>query len=373
MENSNPAKALALGSDDDVWNRVKALAPSKAPVKGRLFRETHKNKAAPDVLPKVKTPAGSVDSVEDKAEAASQALKSTPPLILPQYARQNAKPEVEVETISPEKALIVSDDVTKPSGSKISRISAQTLPQTTGHHDGLAWERLRIATKDLAERKAMAHPGLFLDRDAEGARPFDQLRTRLFQSLKSNGWSRVAVTSPAPGCGSTFTACNLALSLSRLMSTRTVLMDLNLRSPGIARALGLRPDLPLRRLLTGEVPLSEGLVRYSDNLAVGLTAQGETASAEVLHDPRTAATLDEMKATLTPDVMLYDLPPMLGYDDVDAFLPQVDGVLLVIDGTVTVARQVAECERMIAGKTRLLGVVLNKSRDKPSKRLRYAG
>lgn len=346
MENVTPAKALMLGTDDDIWDRVHTLAPTKPPVKTRLFRQAPRRVAEEPT----------VETVSSKA--------------LPAVACREPEPAANAERrdvdMSPEPAATPAEILDPVSTAPL------TVTPDDGA-DGRGWERLRVATTELNERKASARVGLFLNGNSSGAQPFDQLRTRLFQSLKANGWSRVAITAPAPGCGVTFTACNLALSLSRLNAARTVLMDLNLRSPGIARTLGLRPQDSLRRFLTGEVPLTEGLVRYSDNLAVGLTASGETAAAEVLHDPRTAATLDGMRHALTPDVLLYDMPPMLGYDDVDAFLPQVDGVLLVVDGTRTVARQVAECERMIAGKTRLLGVVLNRSRDKVSQKLRYAG
>ena len=63
------------------------------------------------------------------------------------------------------------------------------------------------------------------------------------------------------------------------------------------------------------------------------------------------------------DVALFDLPPVLHNDDVAAFLPQVDGVLLVSDGSQTTARHLKACEKMLAGHTQLLGVVLNRARS----------
>jgi Mrp family chromosome partitioning ATPase len=60
--------------------------------------------------------------------------------------------------------------------------------------------------------------------------------------------------------------------------------------------------------------------------------------------------------------VIYDMPPMLAFDDVSAFLPHLDGVLLVSDGTQTTARQLTECEQMLGGQVPLLGVVLNRAR-----------
>src|SRR3972149_2379408 len=42
------------------------------------------------------------------------------------------------------------------------------------------------------------------------------LRTRVWQQMRGNGWSTLAVTSANPGEGKTLTAINLAISLSRM-------------------------------------------------------------------------------------------------------------------------------------------------------------
>ena len=69
-----------------------------------------------------------------------------------------------------------------------------------------------------------------------------------------------------------------------------------------------------------------------------------------------------MTKALRPDVVLYDLPPVLECDDLSAFLAQIDGVLLVADGTQTMAGQIAASERLFEGPTRSLGVILNRAR-----------
>ena len=57
------------------------------------------------------------------------------------------------------------------------------------------------------------------------------------------------------------------------------------------------------------------------------------------------------------------MPPVLESDDLSAFLPQVDGVLLVADGTRTLPQHIAECERRLEGQARILGVILNRARQ----------
>ena len=114
--------------------------------------------------------------------------------------------------------------------------------------------------------------------------------------------------------------------------------------------------------LSGTRPVEEALVRPLDALAVGLNATPDLNAAEILHDCRSAAVLDHMVADLDPETVVFDLPPMLEYDDAAAFLPQVDGVLVISDGTQTTAAHLAACERILNGNAPLLGVVLNRGR-----------
>jgi len=194
------------------------------------------------------------------------------------------------------------------------------------------------------------------------ARGFDDLRTQLLRTIQGEGWSRIAVVAPTEGCGASYTAVNLALSVARIPDARVVLMDMDQRKPAIAEMLGVPAPGDIQRLLSGMAPPEAHLVRPSDTLALGLGINGAHNTSEILHARRTGSVLNSMIGALRPDIVLYDMPAMLEHDDLEAFLPQVDGVLLVADATRTLARQIAECERRLEGKTHLLGIVLNRTR-----------
>ena len=104
-------------------------------------------------------------------------------------------------------------------------------------------------------------------------------------------------------------------------------------------------------------------MRASDSLVLGLTDAPFAQAAEVFHDPVAELVLEDMFEALRPDLVIYDLPPALEYDDLAAVLPLVDGVLLVSDGTETTAADIAACERILEGQAPLLGVVLNRARS----------
>ncbi|MEB8386048.1 CpsD/CapB family tyrosine-protein kinase [Rhodobacteraceae bacterium KMM 6894] len=229
-------------------------------------------------------------------------------------------------------------------------------------HDAGSWDDLVQVSLGHGAGSALNAQTRLAKGDKDVLRVIDDLRTQLLQTLQSEVWNRIAVTSPTSGCGATFTAINLALSISRIPESRTVLMDLNQRNPSISRMLDVRGPGDMYRFLAGQVTAEDHLVRCSDTLALGLNRARPVNPSEVLHAKRTGDVLDDMIGTLRPDVVLYDLPPLLEYDDCTAFLPQVDGVLLVVDATQTLGSQIAECERRLEGKAKLLGVILNRTR-----------
>ncbi|UWQ60522.1 CpsD/CapB family tyrosine-protein kinase [Leisingera caerulea] len=228
------------------------------------------------------------------------------------------------------------------------------------------WDRIRQVPFDPVAQRAARLPLVSRFRVSPAAKSFDLLRTRLLHTLKARGWKRVAVTAPAAGCGTTFSAVNLALSLARVPDSRTVLMDLNFRRPGMARALGMEAQGDLGAFLSGSARMEDHLLRPLPQLAVGLNQSADQDAAELLHSSSCAEALDGLMLRSGADTALFDLPPVLEHDDTAAFLPQVDAVLLISDGTSTTAAQLAACEKMLAGHTKLLGVVLNRARSTDS-------
>ena len=67
------------------------------------------------------------------------------------------------------------------------------------------------------------------------------LRTRVLQSMNTNNWNSLAITSAATGSGKTLTSINLAISLSREVNRTVLLADFDLRCPSIHRYFGCQP------------------------------------------------------------------------------------------------------------------------------------
>lgn len=233
-----------------------------------------------------------------------------------------------------------------------------------------AWTALEPVELDpahLERNRIITH-----DRTDPAHAAFDVLRTRILRVFKKHGWTRLGITSPSKSCGKTFVASNLAFSLARHAECRTVLLDLDLRLPSLSKVLGVGQIEPIDWFLSGDVEPERFLHRSGENLALGLSAKKTPNPAETLLAPTAAEALARMHARLAPDIVIYDLPPMLAADDVLGFLPQLDCVLLVVGGGKTRPDEVTECERLLADQTHLLGVLMNKAEDAATSRYGYS-
>jgi protein-tyrosine kinase len=192
--------------------------------------------------------------------------------------------------------------------------------------------------------------------------PFDLMRTRLLQQMRTNNWRRVAITSPGPSCGKSTIALNMAMSLARQPDLRTVLAEMDMRRPSLSRMLGLRAPQSFARVLEGLDPLAAQAIRIGANLAISTCHAPHPHAAELLHSPSVATALDRIEREYDPSIMIFDMPPMFVSDDAMAVIGQMDCVLIIAAAEATKIKEIDRCEREIAAQTNVLGVVLNKCR-----------
>ncbi|WP_426036937.1 CpsD/CapB family tyrosine-protein kinase [Cypionkella sp. TWP1-2-1b2] len=235
----------------------------------------------------------------------------------------------------------------------------EELAATAAQDIAAAWAALPGFTPDPLRLRE--HHVVTLSVGSESA-PFDGMRTRALQQMRTNGWRKLAITSPGPGCGKSTVALNLAFSLARQPDLRVILLELDLRRPTLARTLGLHPDASLAEVLKGNEALEAAMRRYGNNLAIAVNLAPARAAAELLSGPVAPSILDAMMARYAPDVVIFDMPPMLATDDTIAFLPRVDCALLVAAAETTAVKEIDNCEREIAAQTNVMGIVLNKCR-----------
>ncbi|SIS53529.1 Chromosome partitioning ATPase, Mrp family, contains Fe-S cluster [Roseivivax lentus] len=242
--------------------------------------------------------------------------------------------------------------------------------------DGALWARLAPVIVD--ERVLDRHRVITATRYDPAHAAFDVLRTRLLQAVAERGWSRIAITSPTKGCGKTFTAANLAISLARQENCPTILFDTDLRDPMLARTFGATATGAIGDMLRGKTAPEDHLQRLGPNsihagpnLAFAFNDAREAYASELLQDPRTADTLRRIEERFAPKLMLFDTPPALYGDDVLAMRPLIDAVILVVGGGLTTANEIREVENRLGTETPLLGVVLNRAEGSKTRQYGY--
>ena len=200
---------------------------------------------------------------------------------------------------------------------------------------------------------------------ADGGRPamdFDVIRTRMMQVMGQNGWKRLAITSPTAACGKSTMVMNLAFSLARHRDHRTMVVEVDMRKPALSRAMQIPGAHQVSRVFEGREPFEDHAVRVGQNLIFATNTNAVAGSAELLQSAGTARALDDLTARYAPDMMIFDMPPMLTGDDTMAFLARVDCVLLLAAAEQSTIKQIDTCERDIASQTNVMGVILNKCR-----------
>lgn len=237
--------------------------------------------------------------------------------------------------------------------------SGDMADQVAAPPEDVGWEALKEAKPDHAR---LVRNRIMTMKAGAQATPFDILRTKVQLMMRKNGWTRLAITSPTPGSGKTTMACNLALGMTRQQDMRTILIECDLRRPSIARMLGLSPAHDVTALFSGDVDMAEQALRVGQNLAICAAQRSAHDPTAVLLSQKTHETLARIEQELSPDLMIFDLPPILVSDDTRAFLKDVDCALIVARAEATSVSQIDACEREVAEQTNVLGIVLNQCR-----------
>jgi protein-tyrosine kinase len=249
---------------------------------------------------------------------------------------------------------------TGKSDTKPLRVQAKSGTEAGHAAVSEAWAALQ--TFDVNPKRLKRNRVLTYQANPDAAH-FDVMRTKLLHEMRSNGWRRIAITSPNTKCGKSTISLNLAFSLARQSDIRVMVVELDLRRPSIARMLQLpKSDLNFAAALTGQAPAAEQIRRHRNNLAIAVSQHSAPDSAELLQSVTAAHTIDEIEALYQPEVMIFDMPPMLVVDDTMAFIDQVDATLLIGAAESSTLEEISRCKQDLATRTNLLGVVLNKCR-----------
>src|SRR5262245_35009278 len=193
---------------------------------------------------------------------------------------------------------------------------------------------------------------------------YKMLRTQVLRRLDQLGANTLGVLSAGAGEGKTLTAINLAIAIAADPARTALLVDLDLRRPGIHRRFGHQPEIGVEQCLQGQQPAREAMfkVRGYDRLTICAAREPVEHSSELLASARAAEIAAEMRTRYANRVVIFDLPPVLQADDALAFSRNLQAVLLMIGEGRTRRDEVTRTLQLL-GELPFVGTVLNGSRD----------
>src|SRR5580658_980476 len=190
---------------------------------------------------------------------------------------------------------------------------------------------------------------------------FRALRTALLLSQAGRPPQVILVTSALPREGKTTAAANLAVTLAQL-GDRTLLIDADLRKPGVGRLLNMNGGkyAGLSSYLAGVSSLDLVTVQHPaiPNLSAIPTGPLPPNPADLLSSHRLADAITELRTKFK--FIVIDTPPVMAATDAVILSVQADGVLLVVRSGETPKEAFTRTRDLLMSvKCRLLGVVLN--------------
>lgn len=206
------------------------------------------------------------------------------------------------------------------------------------------------------------------DTQDEATRAYKVLRTQVSQRMRQRGWRTLGVTSPGRGEGKTLTAINLSISLALERNQTVLLVDANLGQPSIHTYLGIDVEQGLREHLLEGIPVQQILIHPKIQGLVLLPGSVPlTSSSEALSSRPMLQLVQELKRRYPMRWVIFDLPPVLVSDDVLAFAPYIDAMLLVVEEGKTLRPELARAAELVqASNQNLIGTVLNNSMERNS-------
>lgn len=188
------------------------------------------------------------------------------------------------------------------------------------------------------------------------AEQFRLLRTRVKALSKDFQLRTMLVTSALPGEGKTTVSANLAVSLSRVEGLRVLLLDFDLRRPGLHAIFGMESDRSSPFDLNDQTRWQDSVCQVNKRLDVLFGFRPLEEPDRLLQSSRLEKLLTNARAEY--DVIILDSAPLLAVADTQSLVPLVDCGLFVLNADATPIGAAREALAMLHDK--VAGCIVNR-------------
>jgi protein-tyrosine kinase len=205
------------------------------------------------------------------------------------------------------------------------------------------------------------YPIVSLDKDSAAAEQYKILREQIKRLQADGGLDAFSITSPVKRDGKTTVAVNLAAVLALDYEQRVLLIDGDLRAPGVHRYFNAPLSPGLGDYLSSASILGvKGLVRETFLPGLRILPAGKTShlSSELLAREKMKQLMEEARSEFPGYQIIIDSPPILSTPDPIVIARLVDGVLLVIRAGKTPRDYLNKALQSLKS-TKIMGIVLN--------------
>jgi capsular exopolysaccharide synthesis family protein len=158
---------------------------------------------------------------------------------------------------------------------------------------------------------------------------FHLLATRLQQLQPSRAFKSILLTSSVAQEGKSLLTLNLAMSLAHGSQQKVLVVDADLRKPGICRTLRFDDQPGIREWYRTNRPVTDFICRVGGvNVWLLPAGQAPVDTLELLKSPRMSGLLASMRGAF--DWVLIDSPPLLPVADAEVISSITDGTIIVV-------------------------------------------
>ncbi len=190
------------------------------------------------------------------------------------------------------------------------------------------------------------------------AESFRNIRGTLSKRLNQTGHRTVLVVSGMPGSGSTSVVSNLALAAGSA-GQRVLVIDANMRRPGLHRVFGLANQPGLVDVLTGSARFDQAIQRTTDGrVSVLSVGSKDKRTLEMLSTNGMTDLLAEARSKF--DLVLVDCAPAIVSGDCLTLAAKCDAAILVVKAMSEKRGLIARLRNDLSDtRAEFLGVVVN--------------